>query len=307
MNSAPDSWAAPKREQFWRSSTFQSALVSMVCHLAGLIALGLATIAVQHGDGGVALFSQYVSSEEPALVAGLMDATAPSDVGASAAAGPVTVFESDVFASTELNGPQVELPPSPVASGLGGVGLGEEGTGTGLSGNGLGKGLFFGVEGAGRTFVYVLDCSESMLNDDRFERARKELIYSIERLEPEQRFYVVLYNDGAIPMDADDPVLAEDKEIAAFRQWLESITPYGGTYPLPALEYALSLTPDAIYFLSDGEFDPIIVAAIREKNRKTKLHPRTIPIHTIAFTSQAGENQMKILARSSGGKYRFVE
>src|SRR5690606_5775736 len=105
----------------------------------------------------------------------------------------------------------------------------------------------------------------------------------------------------------DDPVAAQPAEIQQFRAWIESIIPYGGTNPLPALEYALSQTPDAIYFLSDGAFEPIVIAAIREENRKTRYNPRTIHIHTIAFASQAGENQMKILARSSGGKYRFVK
>jgi hypothetical protein len=307
MSMGAEALAAPAREPIWRSSTLHSALVSMVCHLLGLIVLGMLTFAAQHHDSGVALFSQFVSSDEPGAEVSILTATTPSESSSSTAAGPDMLFETDAFAVAELAGPQVELPPSPIASGLSGEGIGDAGEGSGLTGQGTGSGQFFGIVGTGRTFVYVLDCSESMLNNGRFDRARKELIESINRLSPDQRFYVVLYNDNAVPMDADDPVAAETAEIQKFREWIESVIPYGGTNPLPALEYALSQTPDAIYFLSDGEFEPIVIAAIREKNRKTRYNPRTIPIHTIAFASQAGENQMKILARSSGGKYRFVK
>jgi hypothetical protein len=296
-------------ERFWRSSTMHSALVSMVCHLAAFIAFGLLTVAVQQGDGGVSLFSEMVAGiEAPTDDSHLLSVEEVSDGGGSTAAGPETLFTTDAFASAELDGPKVELPVAPVAAGLGGEGIGEEGDGRiGLLGDGDGAANFFGIVGTGKTFVYVLDCSDSMNDSDRFRRARDELVYSIEKLRPDQNFFVILYNDGAMPMDADDPAPATPREFKRFRYWLEKAAPSGGTNPLPALEYALSFNPDAIYFLSDGEFEPIVIAALRDKNRKSKLMPRRVPIHTIAFASQAGENQMKIIARTSGGKYRFVK
>lgn len=295
------------RTPFWRSSTAQSALVSLVCHLAALIAFGLLTVAVQHGDGGVQLFSEMLGAPDvPADWTQLMS-TEAAEGGGSTAAGPETLFASDAFASASLDGPTVDLPLAPQAVGLAGEGVGQEGDGKlGLLGAGEGKADFFGIVGTGKTFVYVLDCSDSMNDGGRFDRAREELIYSIEKLAPDQSFFVILYNDGAMPMDSDDPAPAIEGEFKRLRYWLDSAYPSGGTNPLPALDYALSFEPDAIYFLSDGEFDPIVISAVREKNRKTRLRPRTVPIHTIAFASQAGENQMKILARTSGGKYRFV-
>lgn len=296
-----------ERTPCWRSSTAQSALVSLVCHLAVLIAFGLLTVAVQHGDAGVDLFSEMIGvADETGDWTRLVEQQEES--GGSTAAGPETLFTTDAFASAELDGPQVELPASPQPTGLGGEGIGELGDGRlGLHGKGYGPADFFGIVGTGKTFVYVLDCSDSMNEVERFRRAREELIYSIEKLSPDQNFYVILFNDGAMPMDADDPAPANDQEFKRLRYWLENVVPSGGTNPLPALEYALSFDPDAIYFLSDGEFEPIVIAAVREKNRKSRLHPRTVPIHTIAFTSQAGENQMRIIARTSGGKYRFVK
>ena len=44
----------------------------------------------------------------------------------------------------------------------------------------------------------------------------------------------------------------------------DRVWPGGGTYPLEALLHALSLEPDAIYFLSDGRFDPAVIEALRD-------------------------------------------
>lgn len=299
---------AKAREADWRSrgATLQSALVSLVCHLLAVIALGWFTVAVQQQGSAVDLISEMVAADALSSVELATVQVAANDAGAATADGPETLFEIDAFAAASVEGPNVELALAPLSSGLSGQGAGPGGDGKGVSGDGLGA-SFFGISGQGKTFVYVLDCSDSMNNEDRFRRAVEELIYSIERLAPEQRFYVVLYNDVAIPMDADDPVPALPREFEQLRHWLARAEPTGGTNPMPALDYALSMEPDAIYFLSDGEFEPIIIAAVREKNRKSRLHPRQIPIHTIAFASQAGENQMKILARTSGGKYRFVK
>ncbi len=300
---------AESSDDHWRSraSTWHSALISIVCHLMALIALGLLTVAVQEKSSGVALLTEMIGAADSLTSAELSTVSvASSAAGAATGVGPETLFDTDAFAAANVNGPSVELEIAPHSSGLSGMGAGTGGEGKGLSGAGLGAD-FFGLGGQGTSFVYVLDCSDSMNNEDRFRRAREELIYSIERLSAEQRFYVILYSDGAIPMDADDPVPAVPKEFARLRTWLERAEPFGGTYPWPALEYAISLEPDAIYFLSDGEFEPNIISAVREKNKKSNLNPRQIPIHAIAFASQAGENQMKILARTSGGKYRFVK
>ena len=105
-------------------------------------------------------------------------------------------------------------------------------------------------------------------------------------------------------MDADQPVPATEEEFARTRRWISRVQPDGGTHPLPALLFALSLEPDAIYFLSDGQFDPVTIHEVRNRNR-----PRTrrIPIHTIAFMDRFTERLMRAIARNSGGEYRFVK
>ena len=71
--------------------------------------------------------------------------------------------------------------------------------------------------------------------------------------------------------------------------------------------YALSLRPDAIYFLSDGQFDPSAIQILRAQNRQNlRMNIRQIPIHTIAFLDRFAEGLMRTIARNSGGEYRFV-
>ena len=67
------------------------------------------------------------------------------------------------------------------------------------------------------------------------------------------------------------------------------------------------MQPDAIYFLSDGQFDPQIVQELRARNRDNRrLSTSQIPIHTIAFGDRLAEGLMKSISRNSGGRYRFV-
>jgi hypothetical protein len=185
---------------------------------------------------------------------------------------------------------------------LDGIALGGKGEADGsLSGA---SAEFFGIGGYGQTFVYVVDCSGSMSERNKFERAIYELLHSIEQLASDQRYFVIFYNDAAYPMDADEPVLATEDEFARTRRWVSYVEPQGGTNPLPALLFAMSLQPDAIYFLSDGKFDPVTLQEVRSQNRPKS---KRIPIHAIAFMERATEGLMRTIARNSGGEYRFVK
>ena len=61
---------------------------------------------------------------------------------------------------------------------------------------------FFGVSGYGQKFVYVVDCSGSMSERQKFERAVYELLQSIEQLKKDQEYFVIFYNHQSFPMDA---------------------------------------------------------------------------------------------------------
>lgn len=196
--------------------------------------------------------------------------------------------------------------------GLGGGGLGEAGDGadawTGRgSPSGVEKG-FFGIGDAGKSFAYVVDCSDSMNERNKFARARYELIRSLEQLTPYQRYFVIFYSDGPYPMDAEEPLDATEEHVAQTSEWINAVGASGGTNPLSALLLALELRPDAIYFLSDGQFEPQVVSELRNRNRDNRrLDLSKIPIHTIAFGDRRAEGLMKSISRNSGGKYRFVK
>jgi hypothetical protein len=146
-----------------------------------------------------------------------------------------------------------------------------------------------------------------MNENGKFDRARYELLHSIEQLASDQRFFVIFYNDGAFPMDAEEPVLRTEDAFAKTAEWVNQVEANNGTNPLPALLYALSLRPDAIYFLSDGQFDPAAIHVLRSRNKPSKrIGHRQIPIHTIAFVDYLTIGIMRTIARDSGGEHRFV-
>jgi hypothetical protein len=287
-----------------------SMLVSAFCHLVALIALGLLTVVSSGEWGGVKLFANL---EDGGPVAPILDGTSLEDAvtlevvdDPATALGPV----SDIEIAAPMTTAIAELSPlagnSAELSGANGKALGGGKQGDGVSGQAATE--FFGIGGYGQTFVYVVDASDSMNDRGKFERARYELLHSIEQLKSDQRFFVIFYNEGAYPMDADEPLLATQDNVAAATNWIQQVEPTGGTNPLPALLAALTLRPDAIYFLSDGQFDPAVIQIMRSRNRQNlRMRTRQIPIHTIAFFDRIAEGLMRTIARNSGGEYRYVK
>jgi hypothetical protein len=157
---------------------------------------------------------------------------------------------------------------------------------------------FFGIRARGRFFVYVLDQSGSMIDDDRLARATIELRRSVYALQSPQQFEVVFYNDetttmpgGPIPRTADQ----RNKELLA--SWLQLIDPDGETDPRRAIKQALALRPDAVFLLSDGEFPDGTVEAVAAANA------RKIPIHCIDLAGGLAGDHLERIARDSGGRY----
>jgi len=157
---------------------------------------------------------------------------------------------------------------------------------------------FFGIRARGQFFVFVVDQSGSMIDDDRLTRAKIELRRSVYALQPPQRFEVIFYNDQATPMPGGPvPRSADQRNKDQLTSWLHFIGPDGGTEPRSAVGLALALRPDAVFLLSDGEYPEGTVEAIARAN------PRKIPIHCVDLTGgQAGDHLQRI-ARNSGGQY----
>ena len=287
-----------------------SFLLSAVFHLTALVLLALLMMQSDKGWSDLQLFAQMNDGVDAPLGGGeaLDESLGRFQVEpqeAALAAGPITIFDS----ATALvsNTAAVESPLDAMATGgLEGssIGDGSGGSLAGGGGDGNGGAEFFGIGGKGGSFVYVVDLSGSMNEDGKWERARAELMRSIEHLTQDQQYYIIFYNDGWYPMASDKPILATTKAIDRTRRWVHRLWPGGGTFPLEALEHALALEPDAVYFLSDGRFDPAVIEMLRVQNPSSSGQ---IPIHTIAFVNQETIGIMQQIARQSGGKFRFVQ
>lgn len=110
--------------------------------------------------------------------------------------------------------------------------------------------------------VYVIDASGAMASSLPF--AIEELGRSISRLDPSQRFQVVVFRDrsavddsATAPAEAFAPdnrwtglLTASPVNKAAARQWLNRLFPSGRSRPLAGIEMALRLRPDVVFVLT---------------------------------------------------------
>ncbi len=175
---------------------------------------------------------------------------------------------------------------------------------------GGGDAEFFGLTARGKRFVYVVDASGSMAtnaldgNYAPFDVAYRELLTSLRDLDSQQRFLVIFFNNFAYPQEklrGRELWPATPRNIKEFEQWAAGITPDGGTEPLEALLQAIAVEPDAIFFLTDGQFDPSVAAAVKLANSS-----RTA-IHAIGVGQDAAEELLRTISRDSSGTFRLID
>ena len=170
---------------------------------------------------------------------------------------------------------------------------------------------FFGAGAQGTKFVFVIDCSGSMFDEDRWYYAKRELKRAIDSLTNKQEYYVFLYNFDSFPMTVGKPklVAASRKNRRATNDWLEMNAPYGDTRPLKSMEQALGLQPDAIFLLSDGELKDNTAWYLASNNQTTGPTGDArakIPVHTIFLGSGFGEALMRQIAQQNDGTFTRV-
>lgn len=180
-----------------------------------------------------------------------------------------------------------------------------------------------------RDIVYVVDASGSMISS--FPDLLTELRRSIDRLHPTQRFQVLLFRSPlssvpdhtaytwlADPDGFSKPVLMDAirRQKAAVYSWLETVTPQMLSNPIPALEAALSLKPDAIFLLSSGATDPSLLGMTPEAAlaRLDRLNPRRsdgsreVVIRTVQVLEEDPLHLLQRIAQAHGGEsgYKFI-
>jgi len=229
--------------------------------------------------------------------------------------------------NTDLSGPPISIeniiagmvgtqtaPPESGTSGSQGAGLaGDSGLGNG-KGNGNGNGqktktTFFGVEGSGRSFVYVIDRSDSMnaFGAAPLRCAKREVLKSLESLTEFNQFQIVFYNDSLAPMSGG-LLFAEDRNKRRAIDFVRNMPGDGSTSHLPALKQGLAMVPEVLFFLTDADDPSLTIAQLLEIQRRAELSGTTI--HSIQFNMGPATNDgswIRGLAEMNRGTYTYID
>jgi hypothetical protein len=179
-------------------------------------------------------------------------------------------------------------------------------------------GSFFGIPATGNRIVYIIDRSPSMQvgkYQTRFQRAVNELLASVNQLQEDQEFQVIMFSFETLKLRIGKNsgfAFATDTNKALLKKKLYSMNLSGGTDPREAIVAALRAEPTCIFLLTDGEFngeinrngfyrDKVDAWQLSVKHNKNKC-----PIHTIGLEDPRTQQQLTRIAESSGGTYVFV-
>lgn len=179
-------------------------------------------------------------------------------------------------------------------------------------GGGGGSASFFGIEATGDRFAYIVDVSTSMRDANKIGQTRKELSRSIGQLLETSKFMVVTYSTDAKALGGRERwVDATKRNVDWANREIGRLVVSGSTNPAPAFEIVFdqNALPDAIYFMTDGEFAHDVVQRIAELNSRAKR-----PVHCILFgefrqraQKRRIEARLTQIADDSGGTFRHVE
>lgn len=164
---------------------------------------------------------------------------------------------------------------------------------------------FFGTRSKGNSVAFVVDVSGSMAsittssNLTNFELMKRELLRSIDALEPGQTCSVIGFNDQPIfETDLLNASATKDTK-RKLGQWMNRLSPDGGTNPLVGMNIVFQEPPEVVFLLSDGEFPPDCVRQISAMNQGKSV------INTISLGMDA--DTLKEIAQDGRGQFRKVQ
>lgn len=286
---------------FWRVSV-GAVVLSIVVHLSFL---AISRFIVLGGGGG----QGFGPSEVGMAIVNESDLPAQD-----AAMGEVGTSVPD-----DVDGPTPELQalsPTPLADGggsateLGGIGPisgGGDiagGGGLGVGGSGGGGTSFFGLEAKGSRFAFIVDVSGSMSVGSKLPALKSELIKSVVALGEGGQYIIVPFATGADAlMNRREWIYSDEPGKRWARQNVTQLQSDGNTNPKPAFDivFAMRPKPEAIFFLTDGEFEPSVADEVRLMNSEYR-----IPINTICLETKESQDLMQQIARESGGTFKYV-
>ncbi|EMI15892.1 hypothetical protein RMSM_07179 [Rhodopirellula maiorica SM1] len=133
----------------------------------------------------------------------------------------------------------------------------------------------------------------------RWQKLTNELTATLESLNPGVEFGIVFFGSNLDTLAADLQIATpENKQLGI--HWVQQYRPAGGTDPFPAVAQALSMQPDEIFVLTDGEFAPKTADRISELN---STRTRKARIHTIAMGDTKTTDALQRLAKENDGEF----
>ena len=317
-----------------------SWLISLCIHLAVLLVLALvirtpSSRGLSAEDRSVGIVLAQVGEESTEYwgrSGGAADAAV--DAAITPAAAPAASLP-DAAALSQLDSPPVELPNATlptlpvegVLSGLEHVAGGPTRLPSGVDRGKIlaedsaprrqrgGQGpstevaLFGGGAVEGRSFIFVIDRSESMgrgglgvlaLATDEFQRA-------LAALQSVHHFQIVAYNHERVFFGNTEklvPATDENKQLVG--KFMRGLAAFGATVHFSAIMSALNRSPDVVFLLTDG--DPSLSDAQLVQIRRRA--GGTTTIHCLQFGNRpwdGEDNFMQRMARDNGGSYRYID
>jgi hypothetical protein len=305
-------------------------LLSIIFHVVLLTIVGWVTKQEASGTSsevdrpiGIAMVermpdrNQYTQPEEQKATADDASDRAAEPTSATTAA---SLAPANMAPPVDLAGVLQEMTSGDIPNLSSGTADGVFGTGSELSGNGRPKAtgspattMVFGVSGSGSRFIYVFDRSDSMngFGGRPLRAAKKELQQSIQSLTEGQQFQIIFYNDDAKPfVPAGSPLSllrGESTMIRRASQYVDSVKAFGGTEHFGALQMALRMGPDVIFFLTDARVPSLTSRQMADL--RVMADRAGTSIHAIEFgpESSAPESSFLIqLAAENRGEYRYI-
>lgn len=155
-----------------------------------------------------------------------------------------------------------------------------------------------------RDVVFILDVSGSM-SGTSIEQARASLIQALGRLQPQDRFNIIWFNDRSERL-YPRAMPASDNNIQQASIIINSLTADGGTVMLPALALALNEQAELsrvrqIIFLTDGNVDneQALFGLIKKQLGDNRLF-------TIGIGSAPNSHFMRKAARAGRGSFTYI-
>ena len=181
---------------------------------------------------------------------------------------------------------------------------------------------FFGRAGKGNSVCFICDNSNSH-RDGSFHAVLEELARAVDRLRPDQKFFVIFASDASYPLfhpaavDALQPATVENKQ--KLRAWLGTVEMCrGGQGIHEAVKLAGALSAEVVYLLSDGALGESVVVKLEAADfggavvhtfgvQQPVIDRRTGQIDPDKVREQQGHDRnLAVIATAHGGTFTQV-